>query len=90
MDGILFEVEVLLDWPRLPAVVFARQLEPREFAVSDASRLGGCAIEPYVTRPHALLPDGTPRIDLFAFALHTREDIQKFQVGQRVLLDAPP
>lgn len=89
MDGIPFEVEVLLDWPRLP-MVFARQLGEHEFAVSDASRLHGCPIEPAVTRPHAQRPDGTPRLDLWAFVLRSPGDLARFHVGQRVLLDAPP
>lgn len=89
MDGIPFEVEVLLDWPRLP-VVFARQLGEHAFAVSDASRLNGCAIEPSVTQPRALRPDGSPRLDLYAFVLRASEDLARFHVGQQVLLDAPP
>ena len=88
MVAIPFEVESLLALPGRPTVVFARLLGAPGFTVSEASRLGGCAVLPSVSQPRAHRPDGSPRLDLFAFVLQNREDSARFEVGQKVMLEA--
>jgi hypothetical protein len=87
MGGIPFEVEVVLQHHGQPPVIFARLLEERDFTLGRTPTLGGCPVLPYLSQPRALRPDGSPRMDLFAFVLHTRSDVSRFQAGQRVLLE---
>ena len=68
------------------AYVFARQQEAGDFSLSPTSRFGGAAIRPAVSQPRKIRPDGTPDLDIFAFILADRGDIEKFHGGQIVEL----
>lgn len=81
-----FEVEAVLDVGG-QTVIFARILAPRDFALNEESRFGGCPIVPVLSQPRAMRPDGSPRTDLYAFVLRRREDGDKFRVGLQVPLD---
>jgi hypothetical protein len=80
-----FRIEYIAQRER-PAYLFARQLEAGEFFVSEASRLGGVAIKPYVSQPRALTSDGKPDLSIFTFVLATANDLSKLTVGQEVEL----
>ena len=80
-----FEIENILMIDS--GVVFARQVSAGEFALGPRSKLGGVPIQPHVTSPRALRPDGSPRTDLFAFALQSSADLSRFAVGQCVELE---
>ncbi|NBV24896.1 MAG: hypothetical protein EBS05_23625 [Proteobacteria bacterium] len=68
------------------AYVFARRQESGDFTLSASSRLGSAPIRPAVTQPRKILADGTPDLDIFAFVLADRHDMQTFHVGQIVEL----
>jgi hypothetical protein len=68
-------------------VVLVRQLEPGDFVLGHSPRLGGVPIQRSVTAPRALRPDGSPRMDLFAFALKSSADLPRFKVGERLTLE---
>ena len=70
----------------LPIVV-ARRLSASEFALGDDSTLGGYRVRQFLEVPPGLRADGSPRLDLFAFALADPEDLAHFTVGQVVLLE---
>lgn len=69
-------------------VVFARLRDPGEpnFRVANESVLARAPLEPGLTMPRALRPDGSPRFDLFAFQLSTSRDARRFSVGAEVEL----
>lgn len=87
MPGIPFEIEAVMAQDGQRAIVVARQLEPGEIVLGRSPRLGGRQILRRLTQPRALHPDGSPRTDLFAFALRIKSDVDRFQSGQRVLLE---
>jgi hypothetical protein len=62
-------------------------LEPGDFAVSASSRLGGVPIQPSLSHPRALKPDGNPDLDIFAFVLAKSQDAERFSLGQIVELE---
>jgi len=66
--------------------VFARRQERGDFTLSASSRLGRASVRPAVTQPRKILADGTPDLDVFAFVLTDRRDMQNFYVGQIVEL----
>jgi len=73
----------------LPVVV-ARLLSAAEFTLAilaEHSTLGGYAVAQFVELPRALRADGSPRLDLFAFALANPDDLAHFTPGQVVLLE---
>jgi len=82
-----FRIEYIFHRER-PAYVFARQLEPGDFALTVNSRLGGVSIRPSVSQPRTIKPDGTPDLSVFAFVLATADDLPRFAVGQVVELEA--
>jgi len=84
--AIHFEVEqavrIAYDLP----VVLARILEPQAFTLGAAATLGGCRLAQFLEVPRALRADGSPRVDLFAFALVDVEDLERFTPGEVVAL----
>ena len=66
--------------------LFARRMEDGDFSVSASSRLGGVPIQPSLSLPRKLKPDGSPDLDVFAFVLTERQDAERFSVGQIVEL----
>lgn len=82
-----FRIEFRFPSTRRPAVVFARALEPGNFALGPRPTLGGVRIQRAVTQPRALRPDGSPDLDLYGFALESRADIIALEVGAEVLLE---
>jgi hypothetical protein len=81
-----FRIEYIYHRER-PAYVFARQLEPGDFALTTDSRLGGVSIQPSVSQPRAIKPDGKPDLSVFAFVLAKADDLPKLAVGQVVELE---
>jgi hypothetical protein len=68
------------------ATVFARRLTRGDFALGPRARLGSVPIQRYVTQPRALLPDGSPDPDLFAFVLVSPKDLSLLPTGSEVEL----
>ena len=81
MAGIRFEVEQAVRIAYHLPVVMARILEPQDFELGDAATLGGCRLAQFLEIPRALRADGTPRLDLFAFALVDPEELALFTPG---------
>ena len=83
---MLFEVEQTA-WIafHLP-VVLARMLEPRAFILGAAATLGGCRLRQVVEIPPSVRADGSPRLDLFAFALEDGDELALFTRGAVVEL----
>ena len=81
-----FRIEHVFHQQR-PVSLFARQLEPGEFVVSERSRLGGVPIKPYLSQPRALTADGQPDMTVFTFVLATANDLPRLQVGQDAALE---
>jgi hypothetical protein len=84
--GILFEVEQAAWIAQHLPIVLARILEPQPFALGTASRLDGCLVAQFRAIPPALRADGSPRVDLFAFALADADDLAHFAPGTVVEL----
>ena len=86
MAGIFFEVEqavrIAYDLP----VVLARILEPQHFTLGAAATLAGCRLTRFLEIPQALRADGSPRLDLFAFALVDADELARFAPGEVVEL----
>jgi hypothetical protein len=70
-----------------PPYLFARQIEVGHFSVSTSSRLGGVPIQPSLSQPRKLKPDGSPDLDVFAFVLTEQQDAERFSVGQIIELE---
>lgn len=85
-EPIPFEVEDVFRLTGTNPVVLARRLEERDFRLGEDPRLGGCPVLRWGSQPRALRPDGSPRLDLYAFQLRDREDLERFHPGQRVVL----
>lgn len=83
---ILFEVEQTAWIARHLPVVLARILEPQDFVLGALATLGGCRLAQFVEIPPALRADGTPRLDLFAFALVDPDELAHFEPGAVVEL----
>ena len=86
MYGILFEVEqaARIDY-HLPVVV-ARILEPQPFTLDATATLDGCRLQQVLEIPPSRRADGTPRRDLFAFALADAGELAYFTPGAVVEL----
>ena len=80
-----FEVECVFGQEGPPFII-ARQTEVGHFSVSTSSRLGGVPIQPSLSQPRKLKPDGSPDLDVFAFALTDPQDAERFSVGQIIEL----
>ena len=83
-----FEVEQVVMIARDLPVVLARLLSAADFTLSGDSTLDGYPVAHFLEIPPALRADGSPRLDLFAFALVNAEDLVHFSAGQVVLLEA--
>jgi len=81
-----FRIEHIFHQQR-PVLLFARQLEPGEFAVSERSRLGGVPIKPCLSQPRALTADGHPDMTVFTFVLATANDLPRLRVGRDAELE---
>lgn len=79
-----FEVEYVLN--RQPTIVFARQITPGDFHMTEQATLGGCPVSPNISMPRAHDSAGKQRFDLFAFVLLSGADRTKFTIGQRIEL----
>lgn len=81
-----FEVEqvamIAIDLP----IVLVRLIETVEFIVEDGATLGGCVVTQVLDIPRSVRADGSPRLDLFAFALADSADLDRFKKGDEVLL----
>ncbi len=87
MNPIGFEVEQVAMIAQDLPIVLARRLAPDPFLIIETSTLGGCCVAQSLEIPRSLRADGTPRLDLFAFALCSADDLERFTPGQRVLLE---
>jgi hypothetical protein len=66
-------------------------LEDRtNFALTDASTLGGRPIHKWLSQPRALDANGRPRTDVFVVVLKSRSDRAHFSVGDRPSLLVEP
>jgi hypothetical protein len=86
VTAIRFEVEQTAWIAEHLPVVLARILDPQDFTLGDASTLGGCLLLQFVQIPRALRADGSPRFDLFAFALVHPYELARFTPGEVVEL----
>ena len=86
MVAILFEVEQTAWIARDLPVVLARILEPQVFSLGPGATLRGCRLAQFLEIPAALRADGSPRLDLFAFALIDADDLAQFTPGEVVEL----
>ena len=86
MAAILFEVEQAA-WIafHLPVVV-ARMLEPQPFVLGATATLDGHGISQFQEIPASFRADGTPRPELYAFALLDAEQLAHFKPGAIVRL----
>lgn len=70
-----------------PTYVVARHLDEGHFEVNQHSLLGGVRIQPWVSQPRALHPDGTPDLKIFAFQLRASVDRKLLEVSSIVILN---
>jgi hypothetical protein len=84
--AILFEVEQTAWIAQHLPIVLARLLVGSAFTLGDAATLGGCLVQEVVEIPPSVRADGSPRVDLFAFALVDPGELARFAVGQVVEL----
>ena len=84
-----FEVEQIATIDYGLPVVLARYLTPGDVLPRSVEEwtLGGCRLVQYIEIEPGLRADGTPRVDLFAFALRSEDDLTRFAPGLRVLLE---
>lgn len=84
-----FEVEQIATISYGLPVVLARLLTPGGTLPLPLERwtLGGCQVAHCLEIPPGLRADGTPRLDLFAFALRSEEDLDRFMPGLHVMLE---
>jgi hypothetical protein len=68
------------------ATVLARRLTRGDFALGPRACLGSVPIQRSVTQPRALLPDGSPDPELFAFVLVSPKDLSLLAIGSEVEL----
>jgi hypothetical protein len=84
--SVRFEVEqvalIAIDLP----VVMVRLLDAVDFSVEEGATLGGCVIAQFLGIPASVRADGSPRLDVFAFALAASIDLERFKRGDVVLL----
>ena len=65
-DAVWFEVESVLERGR---TLMAARLDRGDFRLLPDTQLSGLPIEPHLSMPRATDADGSPRFDLFAFAM---------------------
>lgn len=86
MTSILFEVEQTAMIAQHLPIVLARLLVGGDFVLGAAATLGGCPVQQFVEIPRSVRADGSPRLDLFAFALVEPDALARFTVGEVVEL----
>ena len=86
MGAIYFEVEQTAWIAQHLPIVLARILEPQHFALGGAATLGGCRLAQFLEIPRSVRADGSPRLDLFAFALVEVSELEQFKPGEIVEL----
>ena len=79
-----FEIEWASD--KHLGTVIARRIGDKQFDVFDDSLLGGFPLLRQLDMPRKLDANGNPRMDLFAFYLRNKSDVDKFALGQTVEL----
>lgn len=84
--AMMFEVEQTAWIAQNLPVVLVRMLDPQPFALGVAATLGGCRLSQYITIPPSVRADGSPRLNLFAFALVDAEELERFIPGEVVEL----
>ena len=80
-DAVWFEVESVLERGR---TIMAARLDRGDFRLLPDTRLNGLPIEPHLSMPRATDADGSPRFDLFVFAMQA--PATEILVGELVLL----
>ena len=82
MAALRFQVEFVQVLPE-QSYVIARKLDQGDFGLVEGCALAGCAIDPrYLEIPRAHNPDGTLRLDLFAFLLRHPRGCLALQAGR--------
>lgn len=84
-DQVRFRIEFQLA-RKGSATVFARRLTHGDFTLGMRPCLGTVPIQRSVAQPRALLPDGSPDWDLFAFVLVSPKDVSLLPTGSEVEL----
>jgi hypothetical protein len=84
-----FKVEAILPETK-QGVIIAMKIDSGDFRLTPGSLLNGFPIEPQISAPRATHPDGSPRLDLYAFWLCSRSDLGSFSTGQVIELDTRP
>lgn len=80
---MLFRVEYVFRDQR-PVLVFARQLEPGHFALSESPQLGGARLQRKLSQPRTLTPAGQPDSTVWAFILTDAHQADLLVVGEQV------
>jgi hypothetical protein len=89
VSSLRFEVEQTAQIAyQLPVVVARLLTADVDVVVTGTSTLDGCPVANCLEIPPGRRADGSPRVDLFAFALANEEDLARFAPGQIVTLDA--
>ena len=83
-----FEVEARVPPPS--AIVLARQLSDAPWEMPADPHFGGVPVEPVISQPRAMTPEGEPRFDLFALVLKRPSELGKFAIGEKVILASGP
>ena len=86
MSTMLFEVEQTAWIAQNLPVVLVRMLDPQPFALGLAATLGGCLLSQVIEIPPSVRADGSPRVNLFAFALADADQLERFLPGEVVEL----
>ena len=84
--SILFEVEQTAWIAQHLPIVLARLLMGPEFVLGATATLGGCLVQEVVEIPRSVRADGSPRLDLWAFALVDPDELSRFTPGDVVEL----
>jgi hypothetical protein len=87
---IFFEVEQVLAISGRGPVVLARALTSQDFPLSSIATLNGRPLRPVLEVPRVIEPEGSRRLDLFAFTLEDPVDLAYFTPGQQVVLRTEP
>lgn len=86
MSALRFEVEQTAWIAQNLPVVLVRMLEPQPFALGPSATLGGSLLSQVIEIPPSVRADGSPRVNLFAFALVDAEELDRFAAGDVVEL----
>jgi len=87
---IPFEIEQVLTISGRGPVVLARALTSQDFSLGSSATLNDRPLRPVLEVPRLIEPDGSRRLDLFAFTLEDPVDLAYFTPGQQVVLRTSP